>query len=423
MKITFIKKLQLNFCLSLAILMANAQEPLRVGMQMPDMRINKIINHSSASLSTEQFKGKAVLLYFWSTWCSSCISSMPKLQALQEKFNDRLQILMITAEDSIKIEKLYKKREYLKNLRLPLVLSDTVLTKIFPHEDVPHIVWINGQQKVCAITDGSELTEPVIELFINGVPVNLENKSYTSVNSEKTNLKSIAGDDNLLISSCLTKSIKSITGGMGVYKQENCRIKITAINRPIIDMYAFACRKVIKLLPQEYDDRVLLSVRNKSRFLIPDDPKKFLSAGYCYELVVDAAEGNITENDCLEFMQEDLDRYFGVKSKVEKTNIPCYVIKYRGSVNIKKSDTAYIKYYQNEIDFINQHPSKILPYLNKYGDFKKPLIFEGDSEVRISIRLKQSKMSFEEIRELLSQCELSLTIGNREINVLVITDL
>lgn len=423
MRITFVKKLQVTFCLIQAINICHAQETLQAGMQMPDVRINNITNHPAAFLQTSQLKGKAVILYFWSTWCGSCISSMPKLQALQQKFHDRLQILMITPEDSLKIERLYKRREYLKNLRLPLVLNDTMLAKYFPHDGVPHIVWINSRQQICAITGGAELTEPAIELFINEAPVNLENKTYTSVDPEKTSLHSIAREDNRLFSSSLTKSIRSVTGGMGIYKQGNNRIKIVALNRPIIDMYAFACRKLIKLLPQEYDDRVLLFMKDKSRFLIPADPKRFLSAAYCYELVVDEVSESITENDCLKFMRQDLDRYFGVTSAVEGRNIPCYVIKYSGSMKKKSGDTAYVKYHQDEIEFHNQPPSRLLPYLNQYGDFKLPLVFEGYSEVKISIRLKQNKMSFEEIRELLSECGLSIVPENREINVLVIKDL
>jgi thiol-disulfide isomerase/thioredoxin len=52
-------------------------------------------------LSTADWKGKAVLLNFWATWCPPCREEIPSLIALQRKYGNRLLIIgMSEDEDS-----------------------------------------------------------------------------------------------------------------------------------------------------------------------------------------------------------------------------------------------------------------------------------------------------------------------------------
>jgi thiol-disulfide isomerase/thioredoxin len=45
-----------------------------------------------------KFRGKVVLINFWTTWCSACLSEMPELIALQKQHGDRLAIVGVSLD-------------------------------------------------------------------------------------------------------------------------------------------------------------------------------------------------------------------------------------------------------------------------------------------------------------------------------------
>ncbi len=60
-------------------------------------------NFSLTSLDGHQvnlagLKGKVVLINFWTTWCTACISEMPELVALQKRHGDQLAILGVSLD-------------------------------------------------------------------------------------------------------------------------------------------------------------------------------------------------------------------------------------------------------------------------------------------------------------------------------------
>ncbi len=47
-----------------------------------------LLNLAGEKVSLENFRGKAVLLDFWATWCTPCVKIMPKLNDIHTKWNN-----------------------------------------------------------------------------------------------------------------------------------------------------------------------------------------------------------------------------------------------------------------------------------------------------------------------------------------------
>lgn len=55
--------------------------------------------HDGASVSLKDFRGKAVLVNFWATWCAPCLKELPSLDALQGRLGGRkFQVVAIAAD-------------------------------------------------------------------------------------------------------------------------------------------------------------------------------------------------------------------------------------------------------------------------------------------------------------------------------------
>ena len=72
-----------------------ANDPVR--LPTPDFTL-KDLNGTAVHLA--QFRGKVVLLNFWATWCSACLTEIPHLIALQNKLGKEVAILGIALDSA-----------------------------------------------------------------------------------------------------------------------------------------------------------------------------------------------------------------------------------------------------------------------------------------------------------------------------------
>lgn len=68
------------------------------GVQAPDFELTSL---DGRRVKLSDFRGKAVLLNFWATWCSPCKVEMPWFVDLQNKYgNDGLVVLGVALDDT-----------------------------------------------------------------------------------------------------------------------------------------------------------------------------------------------------------------------------------------------------------------------------------------------------------------------------------
>jgi len=60
----------------------------------------ELISLSGEQISLEQYKGQAVLINFWATWCGPCRLEMPLLQEYQAEYDSEMVVLAVNVGES-----------------------------------------------------------------------------------------------------------------------------------------------------------------------------------------------------------------------------------------------------------------------------------------------------------------------------------
>ena len=72
-----------------------------------------LVDLKGNSVNLSSYKGKAVFINFWATWCKPCILEMPTLVRAQEKFkNANIVFLFASNEEPDQIMKFQDKHSY-----------------------------------------------------------------------------------------------------------------------------------------------------------------------------------------------------------------------------------------------------------------------------------------------------------------------
>lgn len=70
--------------------------PRLIGSPAPDFTVKD----SDHTVSLHDYRGKPVVLNFWTSWCLPCIQEMPSLEQLQKRMGTRITILAVSWDES-----------------------------------------------------------------------------------------------------------------------------------------------------------------------------------------------------------------------------------------------------------------------------------------------------------------------------------
>lgn len=148
---------------------------LYVGDQIPEefyeLKLNTIDlkTGSLAQIQLKDHRSKLIILDFWATWCPSCLGSLKHLHEIRSQL-DTSKVLILPVN--------YQKPEEMKIIidrfgwNHRSVHSDIDLGEYFPHQGIPHMVWIKDS-KVHAMPMISYATAANINKVLENKKVNL----------------------------------------------------------------------------------------------------------------------------------------------------------------------------------------------------------------------------------------------------------
>ena len=158
--------------------------PLNIGDAMPDdfweqeftIYNNGVLSKSNLSA----YKGKLLVLDFWSTTCSPCLIHQSEINHYKKLYGDNINVVMvnpvITRDNLQKIDKL---NAALKNRALAIrsiysIIEDDYLHRLFPFNGFPFYVWIHPNGNIQTYTMRNLLDRYYQAPFIDPVILNAD---------------------------------------------------------------------------------------------------------------------------------------------------------------------------------------------------------------------------------------------------------
>jgi thiol-disulfide isomerase/thioredoxin len=414
-------------CLLVAmVLQGVSAKHLKVGDRLPEYTFINLINYPKPTAKTTDFRGKLLLLDFWSTGCTSCVASWPKLETLQRQFTGRVQILLVNPwQNESVVRPLIEKRRQagIVDLTLPAVCEDRALLELFAITTVPHLVWVDGTGVIQAITEGSELTSANIQAMVKGSVTVRQKEAYDREVSAMIEVP----DDRVLWQSTFSSYRRGLRNSNDAFANPDMGYFMRMLNWPPGDFYRFAYSSSInrygylRFVP---GSKVQVISRDSVWLRGGIRPYTDTASFYSYELV----SGRPTTLPVLQArMRYDLQGQFPWRAKWESRVKRCLVLNVTDTTRLRYTGGQYTLNITDADFQVNKVTvTDMVQYLEditNYGGGPYPIVDETGYRGRIGgISLTVNVYDIEALRRALLPHGLSLQIADRVVDILVISD-
>jgi thiol-disulfide isomerase/thioredoxin len=425
--------LLLSFCLS-----ARGQsdpvelKPLGVGDTLPPYIMENVMNHPEGPLQLGDYRGSWLVLDFWASWCGACIGMFPKTDSLEQLFEGKIHFLPVTYEPEAVVQNTFARRKLLQGLKPPMVVRDVTLRALFPHESLPHYVWIDPQGVVRAQTSLNEVNAANIRRLLEDASVAGEFRQpqlqslafgrYDKLGS----LHALLPEEALGYQSTLTGFVEGLDAFYS-YQQsrEGQPGRIISTNTPILNLYQDAYSTVAVYFGF---NRIVVEVEEKEPFNARGVGETYLDwlrqgNGYCYELQFPAR----LAGQEFTMMQEDLDRLFPqYRARVEEREWPVWALVRTNRKEKFKSRggkaTADIRPLGVRLQNTTFHPMVRLLNIQYMQHLDGPVVDLTGYEGMVDLELEAEMNDVESLRKALQPYGLDLQKRKATVPVLVVRD-
>lgn len=396
----------------------------KVGSMVPGY--NRIINSSSDKADLHINANNPTVLIFWARYCAGCIRSFPKYNQAYNKYNDRLNVILIAPDDSIHLQ-IFKMYTEKMNLNLPSIYDSEIFNNR-KSKLTPHAYWIDNAGNLKLET--SQVSDSIIADFLEGTVT--INQPTGKKDDERYDYKSLflidgnggPSDTSFLFRSLLAEWKEGMgRNGLGIISHPIYLKKAKAefIKITITDLYKIAYfGSKITSITNRYAPDPIFEMQDSSKFV----DNKF----YCYSLKVPPKKAN--KGFLMNAMQNDLKNYFGFDVVIEERSHPCLNLTFDGSDKWKNllsnADSMEVETTPLRLDVKAVKLSDIIEHLASNLQ-EIPLIINkttlNDSEL-IDMKLEGAIYVLPELRaQLKSKYGLLLLPGEVQLPTLVVRDI
>ncbi|QOW10608.1 TlpA family protein disulfide reductase [Kaistella flava (ex Peng et al. 2021)] len=401
------------------------QKALKIGDTIPEEVWTtplSILNSTQKTITLTKDRNKLILLDFWATWCSSCLKSFPKMEALEKQFGDQLKIVPVTKEDQPTLEKFFASKNGLRYKTMVPVTGDKTLHKLFPHTGVPFIVWMKDG-KVLNTTDAEQVTEETIMQALE----NSQSSLQTVVQMDMH--RPIMLSDNfdfekstkLLSYSFFSKGrIRGAGFGSFIHRSGNIIYGRQMTNFSLLKIYQAIAYELFNQNNDSFTSkRIINLVRDPTQITFTPNNRENDSKLYSYGYLVPHSKAATLYADML----DNLNQYSDYTGSIEKRLVKCLVLA-RTSKKDKISSKGAKMLSQSSDDQYRLQNVPLIYALNYFNENLKtdlPVIDETGYTAHIDLNFSNIS-DLKILQKELAAYDLALEEAERNILMLIIKD-
>ncbi len=353
-------------------------------------------------------KKKKIIIDFFSSYCVVCFREIPKLDSIQNKFNDDLKVFLIGKDDP-KIRRIYNKLREKHSINLSVAYDSTIFNRLSIKE-VPRYYWINENGKVINITGPDDVTVSNIEKFLKNESINLEIKTK----NQKYDLEKLLYQDENLKNIGLIK-VKSILSDWDPDlefhlppKIENLiSKKFQAIGCTLSNLYLYA---YFGISSWRIDHPFYTKVFPYPVVILNDGTAKKHSESrkrFCYSVF--KSDGLLKKTAIQLAIKKDLEIYLGNRSRLTEIKVPCWELITKEGKSVKKSRGISAKSIVDPLGFSikNKPIDEIIKIIYRYNK-ELPIIDRTGITYNVDIKIIAFMENMTDISKELSKHGLEL---------------
>jgi thiol-disulfide isomerase/thioredoxin len=404
----------------------------RVGDTVPNLRLILHTGDSAKELTLMDIKKKLIILDFWGVHCSACIARMPELERLQQQFNQDVQILLVTKDAEKDVRALISRSKIIHNLQLPVITGDSILSKMFPSAALGLNVWIDSNLVVRQKTDEDSYSSAEVATFLSDDSVKLlQRRDYADFNWGVPLWLEGNGREikRIKYHSYIADHVyEDFPHGIAAVTKDSVSGKpfgIRAINIDLLDLITIAFGKYYQVDWVNTPNRMILEIRDSSRYFAPPDKIKslnwYIENSYCYDLAVP-----ISKSDKLfQFMQQDLERYFDLDIRIVRRSVNCIALVKKRSRNNTDNGASKLFLKSSVYNSINRHKMSknifIANYIQPYFS-SLPIVDNSGSEEIVNVDTFAPPGNYEDLIKQLHGIGFDLIETHENLNMLLIKE-